>query len=383
MAIHRLRPSDIDRLKRTKGKHSDGGGLVLQVTAPGQASWVFRYKDRQERRERWPCISPASAYTLDQAREKARLCRVELQEGRNPSDFLASGRAAATGKTFGEAMAEYLDAKSPTWADSNRARELRRYNSLFSQIPDFTALPIKSIDQDARNKALAAWEAGSKKHRDVGFYIEAILRHALTGKLRLRSSTDDIQHHEAMPWRDVPNFYKSLPDVGDDDARALRFTILTGARTDEVIGRKENGAWVKPPATWAEIEETDGKPVWVIPKNRMKAKRDHRVPLSPEALAVLGRRRADNAPLFKVSSANAMLNTLKALDGNGYTVHGFRSSFEDWGAEATNFSRDLVKLCTAHDKRTKTDKAYQRSDLLEKRREIMQRWSDYVAPGGY
>jgi integrase len=115
----------------------------------------------------------------------------------------------------------------------------------------------------------------------------------------------------------------------------------------------------------------------------MKAKRDHRVPLSPEALAVLGKRRAANAQLFNVSSANAMLNTLKALDGNGYTVHGFRSSFEDWGAEATSFPRDLVKLCTAHDKRTKTDKAYQRSDLLEKRREVMQRWSDYVAPGGH
>jgi integrase len=96
-----------------------------------------------------------------------------------------------------------------------------------------------------------------------------------------------------------------------------------------------------------------------------------------EALALLGKRRADNTPLFKVSSGNAMLKTLKAL-GNGYTVHGFRSSFEDWGAEATSFPRDLVKLCTAHDKRTKTDRAYQRSDLLENRREIMERWLDFV-----
>ena len=95
-------------------------------------------------------------------------------------------------------------------------------------------------------------------------------------------------------------------------------------------------------------------------------------------LALLGERKADDVPLFKASGQNAMLNTLKALDGNGFTVHGFRSNFEDWGAEATSFPRNLVKLCTAHDTRTRTDKAYQRSDLLEKRREIMQGWADFV-----
>jgi integrase len=94
---------------------------------------------------------------------------------------------------------------------------------------------------------------------------------------------------------------------------------------------------------------------------------------------LLGERKTDDMPLFKVSSASAMLDTLRAIDGNGYTVHGFRSSFEDWGAEATSFPPALVKLCTAHDSRTQTDKAYQRSDMLAKRREIMEAWSDYVA----
>jgi Arm DNA-binding domain len=197
---------------RTKGKHSDGGGLYLQVASPGHASWVWRHK------ERWKSIGPAAVYSIEQAREKARLSRLEAHEGRDPFQMLASTRAAPAGKLFGEAMAEYLEAKASTWADSNRARETRRYNFLFGQIPDFTALPIKSIDQDAKNKALATWEAGSKKHRDVGFYIEAILRHALTGKLRLRSSTDDVQHHDAMPWRDVPAFYRRLDEVSDDDA---------------------------------------------------------------------------------------------------------------------------------------------------------------------
>jgi integrase len=112
----------------------------------------------------------------------------------------------------------------------------------------------------------------------------------------------------------------------------------------------------------------------------MKAKKTHRVPLTPQMVALLGERRADDVPLFEISSLNALRETLKATEGgNGYTVHGFRSSLEDWAAETTNFPRDLVKLCTAHDKRTKTDRAYQRSDLLEKRREVMQAWTEFVA----
>ena len=134
-----------------------------------------------------------------------------------------------------------------------------------------------------------------------------------------------------MPWRDVPSFYKRLTDVGTVDTRALQLTILTGARTDEVIGKKEQGDWAKYPATWAEIGEEDGKPVWIIAAERMKATRKHVVPLTPQMVALLGKPCADHVPLFDVSSQNAMLNTLKATDGGiRFTVHGFRSSFEDW-----------------------------------------------------
>ncbi len=372
MAIHRIPEGKLERLMRTKGKHSDGGGLILQVASPGQASWVFRYLDKRAGRERWPCIGPASVYGIEAAREKARLCRVELREGRSPFDFLAGGRAQPAGKAFGEAMADYLDAKSPTWADSNRARELRRYDFLFSQIPDFTALPIRSIDQDAKSKALATWEADSKKRRDVGFYIEAILRHALTGKLRLRSGAADVQHHEAMPHEDVPGFYKRLAKIGTVDTRALQFTILTGARTDEVIG-----APAKAPATWAEIGEVDGEPTWIIPGKRMKSGKQHRVPLSAEVLTLLGGRKADKVPLFKVSSQNALLNVLKANGGNGYTVHGFRSSFSDWGVKS-GYDPNLIDACIAHETRGKVRRAYQRSDQLERRRQVMNSWSDYL-----
>jgi integrase len=110
----------------------------------------------------------------------------------------------------------------------------------------------------------------------------------------------------------------------------------------------------------------------------MKAGREHVVPLTPQMIKLLGKRQADDVPLFKVSSQSAMLDTLRSLTGNGFTVHGFRASFETWGAEATNYPRDLIRLCTAHDKRSATDRAYQRSNLLEKRREVMEAWSDYV-----
>src|SRR5882757_9405091 len=204
MAIHRIRAdrkNELDRLMRTKGKHSDGGGLYLQVAAPGQASWVYRHK------EQWKSIGPANAYTIAEAREKARLLRVEVVEQRDPFQMIASRRVKPAGKTFAQATAEYLAAKSPHWAASNRARELRRYDFLFSQTPDFVALPLSAIDQAAKNTALATWDGKTKARRDVGFYIEAIIRYAETGKLRVPRIADAQEHHEAMPWRSVPGFY--------------------------------------------------------------------------------------------------------------------------------------------------------------------------------
>jgi integrase len=375
MAIERINDkarNELARLMRTKGKHSDGGGLYLQVAKPGQASWVYRHK------EQWASIGPASVYRIDEAREKAREARKAVLEGRDPFAVLSAGRARPAGKSFATAMAEYLAAKSPFWAASNRARELRRYEFLFSQIPDFVALPVATIDQAAKNTALATWDGQTKARRDVGFYIEAIIRYAETGKLRVPKVSDDQEHHEAMPWRDVPSFYARLGKLNSDDGRALRWTILTGARTDEVIGAEYKGKITKAPATWREITEVDGLPTWVIPGNRMKGKRTHHVPLTPQMLALLGERGADDAALFEVSGSNAMLNTLKANGGNGFTVHGFRSSFSDWVIDETSYGADLADMCIAHLTRGKVRAAYQRSPQLDKRRAILQEWSDFV-----
>ena len=237
---------------------------------------------------------------------------------------------------------------------------------------------IPAIDQTAKNRALATWNDQKKARRDVGFYINAIIRYAETGQLRIPKRGEEQTHFEAMPWRDVPAFYARIAKLKDEDARALRFTILTGARTDEVIGAEFKGEVTKAPATWGEIEDLNGVLTWVIPKNRMKGNRTHHVPLSPAAVALLGKRRADDAPLFKASGANGMRAVLKANDGNGYAVHGFRSSFSDWVIDTTSHGADLADMCIAHLTRGKVRASYQRSPQLEKRGQILAEWAAFV-----
>jgi integrase len=291
--------------------------------------------------------------------------------------MLAVAPARAVGATFGEWLGKYLKIKDTHWSASNRERERRDHEREFAKIPEFTALPVSAIDQEAKNTALAKLLPSGR--RKATSWISAVVNYAQTGVIIQRGVSDETEHHEAMPWAQVPGFYKRIAELDSVDARALRWTILTGARTDEVIGAKKGGKWTKHPATWGEIADVNGQPTWVIPKERMKGKtKMHRVPLTPQMVALLGERQADDALLFKVSSQNAMLNTLKANGGNGYTVHGFRTSFTEYVAAETDYSDDLADRCIAHERRSKVRRAYQRDDLLPKRREIMTRWAAFV-----
>jgi hypothetical protein len=171
-------------LMREPGRHCDGGGLYLEVAAPGQASWIYRYKNR------WASLGSANGWSIREAREKAAKLWQAAGRGDDPFALLSTLRAPKAtdepkGKLFATAMAEYLAAKSPHWAASNRARELRRYEYLFGQIPDFIALRLPAIDQAAKNTALANWNEQPKARRDVGFYIEAIIKYAETGASRI------------------------------------------------------------------------------------------------------------------------------------------------------------------------------------------------------
>jgi hypothetical protein len=201
-----------DLIENKPGKHSDGGGLYLQVASVGQASWVWRHK------ERWKSIGPASVYKIDEAREIARNLRKEVHEGRDPFQMLTSRRARPVGATFGEALAKYLDKKEAHWTPSNRARERRDHERTFARLPDFTVLPVKAIDQAAKADALA--KLGKSARRKATSWIEAIITFAETGVARQRGpGDDDVEHHESMPYREVPGFYKRLADLDGDDER--------------------------------------------------------------------------------------------------------------------------------------------------------------------
>jgi integrase len=187
-----------------------------------------------------------------------------------------------------------------------------------------------------------------------------------------------VVHHAAMPWAEVPAF---LPTLGDGvAARALRFAILTAARSGEVIG-----------ARWTEIN-TEAR-LWIVPAGRMKAGREHRVPLSDEALAILaalrgldpefvfpGQRRRSGQGGRSGLSNMAMTQLLRRLGRGDVTVHGFRSSFRDWAAERGGMPSEIAELCLAHEVGSAVERAYRRSDLLEKRRTLMERWARFCCP---
>ena len=180
--------------------------------------------------------------------------------------------------------------------------------------------------------------------------------------LRGFAKVENKKHHASIAWQDFPAVFAALPDsvVGN----AVRFTALTAARAGEVEG-----------GTWKEIVGENGKSAWVIPAERMKAGKAHRVPLTPQALALLGERGADDAPLFKVVS-NTMLNTIKKVKP-GSTVHGLRATFKTWASE-NDKDRELTERSLAHDFGNKVENAYQRSDLLDRRRILMDEWSVFV-----
>ena len=193
--------------------------------------------------------------------------------------------------------------------------------------------------------------------------------------LPARSKVAAVVHHPALPWRDLPAFYSSLAAQKGVSAEALRFVILSCARTGEALG-----------ATWPEVDFD--RAIWTIPADRMKAARDHRVALSLQALDILTRAhemRTKNAGFFfpgKKKDAGlsnmSLLAVLKRMKRQDLTVHGFRSSFRDWAAEATTFPSEAAEMALAHTVADKVEAAYRRGDLLERRFELAQAWADFV-----
>ncbi len=372
-------------------KLGDGGGLWLATTATGAKFWSFRFKMRGGK-PREMGLGSAADVSLAEAREAARECRRLLGAGIDPMEHRNAEKAEQRGMTF-EAVAKlYLEAHADSWRNEKHRRQ---WASTLEQYA-FPTIGALGVNQVCVGDVLAIlepiWREKAETARRLHGRLEAVLDYASARRWRAadnparwsghlenllpdRSKVRAVQHHPALPWRDLPAFWGALRKQSGTGARALGFAILTAARSGEVIG-----------ATWQEIDL--GARLWTIPGERMKSARTHRIPLSDPAMAILAEmardRRTNADPVFQSSrgrrplSSSAMSAVLRRMGRGDVTVHGFRSTFSDWTAETTTYDHATRELCLAHSVGNAVERAYQRGELIEKRRRLLADWATYT-----
>jgi integrase len=386
--IHRLTALEVQRCK--KGKLHDGGGLY--VLGDSQ-SFSFRFK--RHGRDRWHGLGPFHAITLTEARERARVCRKMLLDGIDPITAKREQRAAlrlqaAKAMSFAQCADAYFEAHHAGWS-AKHAQGWRTTLASYAH-PILGDLPVAAIDTALVLKALEPiWTKAPDLAGRLRRRIEAVLDFAkargyrdagenpgrwhghLKNLLPAQSRIKRIKHHAALPWRDLPGFMVELRRREGVDARALEFIILTAARLGEAIN-----------ATWAEIDLAHR--TWTIAATRMKGGKEHCVPLSGSACAVLERMQTArrNDLVFPGKRRGRPVGELTvwrlakdvAGDAN-MTVHGFRSSFRDWAGERTNYPREVCEMALAHVVGNTVELAYRRGTLFDKRRRLMEEWARY------
>jgi integrase len=378
---------------KTPGMYADGGGLYLQVTERGR-SWVLRYMINKRAREMG--LGPLALFSLSDARAKALDARRLRHEGIDPIEARRAERQqarldAAKAMTFQQCAESYLKAHRAGWRNGKHAAQWEATLATYAG-PIIGALPVLAINTPLVLKVLEPiWTEKPETAGRLRGRIEAVLdwakargyrqdenparwRGHLDKLLPARSKVRKVEHHAALPYRELPGFLIGLREQEGISARALEFTILTAARTGETIF-----------AQWSEFDLLDK--AWTIPAARMKAGREHRVPLSARVLAVLeemqARRHTDGGFVFsgdklgKPLSNTAFLRLLRRMDRDDLTAHGFRATFKTWASERTNFPNEIVETSLAHIVGSKVEQAYQRGDLFEKRRRLMQQWATF------
>jgi integrase len=386
------------------GRYSDGGGLYLQVTAGKNGitkSWLFRYM-RGGPTSREMGLGAASMRkgdgytTLLQARQKRTRAREMLESGIDPLEVKLAGKMAeridrAKAMTFGLCAAEYIKEHQAQWKGEKHVKlwngSLKKY-----VLPLIGGLPISSIDTALVLKTLKPiWQTKTKTAVDIRSRIELILNWAkihgyrdgenparwkghLENALPKPSKIAKVKHLIALPYDELPSLMGKLRKEEGTSAAALEWTILTAVRSDNTLA-----------AVWSEIDV--GKKVWTIPKGRMKADADHRVPLTERMIEILAGQSRDTDFVFsgvnptKKLPHEAMLKTLKAI-GVSVTVHGFRSTFKDWASEQTGYANEVSEMALAHKIPDAVEAAYRRGDLFEKRARLMADWADYCKSSG-
>ncbi|MEJ1357885.1 MAG: integrase arm-type DNA-binding domain-containing protein [Candidatus Sedimenticola sp. (ex Thyasira tokunagai)] len=385
------------RQENKPGWYADGAGLYLQVSPTLSKSWVYRYqvggKERRHGLGRYSENDTQRGLTLNKARKAAKACRDLRDNGTDPIDHKRQQEALKAladvkGMTFKDCADKYIESHRRGWKSPKHAQQWENTLATYA-MPTIGALSVKDVDVGLVLQVLEAiWHEKPETATRVRQRVESVLDWAtargyrkgenparwkghLDKLLPKRSKVQKVKHHKAMPYMDVSEYYIDLLTHETMAARALSFIILTGVRSSEA---RE--------AAWSEIDLEAG--VWVIPAERMKSGRSHRVPLTDEAVSLLEKVKPFSRdglvfPGMKRNhsiSAAALRKHFKDQHPT-LTIHGFRSSFRDWCAEQTNYPRELAEAALAHSLRDQTEAAYQRGDMLERRRKVMEAWAVY------
>jgi integrase len=376
---------------KTPGLFGDGGNLYLNVDHNGNKSWIVRWSSGGKLHK---CgLGAVHTVTLEQAREKAADARRIIRDGGNPREARREARQAvlvaqAKSMSFDDAAKAYVEGHKAGWSDKHGKQwpaTLTRYTS-----PVFGNLPVSAIDTGMVMRVLQPiWSSKNETASRLRGRIETVLSWArvqgyrsgenpalwkghLDHLLPARGKVHKVVHHAALPYAKLPAFMRDLRKRYGVAVLALEFAILTATRTSETLD-----------AQWSEFDLRNK--LWTIPAERMKGGREHRVPLSDRAAAIVQEmqtvRNGDyvfpGAKRGKPLSNMSMLLALRRMERDDLTTHGFRATFRTWAAEKTAHQREVIEAALAHVVGDKTENAYQRGDLLDKRRRLMDAWAAY------
>lgn len=378
--INRLNARQVATLTK-RGRHADGGGLYLSISPNGGRRWVFLFRWHGKPTEIG--FGSARDVSLARARDLASQARAKLAEGTNPKD----ARRPLLGALFGECADRVIASMRPSWRNAKHAAQWEM--TLRDYAASLRRLPVDKIStEDVLSVLRAIWSSKPETASRLRGRIERVLDSAKAEGLRQgenparwRGHLDQLLpkrqqltrgHHAALSYADIPEFMRVLRVREGAAARALEFAILTAARSGEVLG-----------ARWDEVDFD--RAVWTVPPDRMKGAREHRVPLSAPALEILKDMVEHRTGMFvfpghvagRSLSVMALEMVLRRMKVETATVHGFRSTFRDWAAERTNFTNEVCEAALAHVIANKTEAAYRRGDLFEKRRKLMDAWATY------
>jgi len=395
VARNKLTVTQIKAATKT-GKMRDGDGLYLSVSKSGSRSWGFVFIRGGRRREMGlgSFGSGTGHVSLADARRKADAVRTILGRGGDPFTDLPERQKRKVSVTFAEVVKSFLATKEGSWRNEKHQAQ---WAMTLGEAYCLTLLkkPVDGIStHDVVTILEPHWREKHETASRLRGRLENVLDYATVRGLRAggnparwkghiehllpKPSAEQRMkrgHHAALPYADVASFVTKLRAKSGMSSLALEFLILTASRTSEALG-----------ARWEEIDLE--REVWTVPGTRMKAGRDHRVPLSPRAMEILRSRPQGSTPGLIFPGANegrplsntSLAKALSAAGGAEFTLHGFRSSFRDWVSEETSFPGELAEAALAHLVGDEVERAYRRGDALEKRRRLMEAWSMYISP---